>query len=65
MLTFVIPELAAFLLKFPKNGLLFDIIVRFLTPIAFFVLFLYVWYKLIELYYRKKAREYVEIERGD
>jgi len=56
-LTFIIPFIANFILDLPEYGGLLNPYVKFFIPISIFIVFLYLWYKLTEYYYRKKAIE--------
>jgi len=55
-LGFVIPLSVNFLLRLPDTNIFMQLIIKHILPIAFFLGFLYIWYKITDKYYKKKAK---------
>ncbi len=57
VLGYIIPFIASVILKMPDNFILFNRYAKLTVPLLIFVIFLYFWYKLTELFYKGLARK--------
>ncbi len=57
VLGYIIPFIASVILKMPDNFILFNRYVKLTVPLLIFVIFLYFWYKLTELFYKGLAKK--------